>query len=609
MVSRNSRREKFSNIVWLIAIAFVLSLALVLRISHNNITEIAKDGTDSATYHYAAINIHKYGFITWDRDGAMARGEVEAVPSQVLAVGYPLFLAFLYIFFPATYQTVFIVNVILSMITLLLILLLLQEMAVSKPATLFVLTVASIYPAFVYMISSALTENLFIPLILAAVLCYIRYWKDSHPLFLVAGNLLFTYASTVRAQAFLLLLLCVIADIARKPRKSFGCILYSLANVCGSVLVLYVPIWVWLLLTTGHFVLYPSAGQGPQIWGAMPYFIDMDWSTGKTLSEVSSANFAAAPGVYLKWRLFGFFQRMWYDIWDENLVHPYPELRPFLLVQQLIIVPTLVLIPIFSKQYSGKHYFVASIPIIITLSCMSLHGLPHYVIVSLPFVMILSGMHLDIIICLVSHRGQTTLLGPTIFRHFYLIVHKLFFAVTSLFSVILIYSVYVFSYQIAQEQSQYRLSKYADLSIRDLTSRECISEISFTEKDIDANVIFYNIEKQADGRFRGSEQATNIIEVTIPQDAVYTEQNIITKVSLDLPGGYPFDMMTVYWTGANTPEYSESKVYSFPKAGWERSNVIEIYIDDDVTSLQIVPAVFRGGTISFNQISIQKYER
>lgn len=590
-----------SNIVWLIAIVAIFSLALVLRVAHNNIEEIAKDGSDSATYHYAAIDIQKYGFITSDRDGAMARGEVEAVPATNLAVGYPLFLAFLYTFFPATYETVFVTNIILSILTLLLILLLLRELAVSKVASVFVLVIAATYPAFIYMISSALTENLFIPLILAAVLCYIKYWKTERPLFLFIGNLLFAYASTVRAQAFLILLLCVIVDVVRMPRKSLGGFLYSLAHVCSGVLIIYTPIWIWMFRVTGSFVLYPSGGQGPQIWGAMPYFIDMDWSAGKSLSEIASTNFAANPAVYLKWRIFGFFQRMWYDIWDENLVHPYSELRPFLLVQPLIIVPTIALIPVFAKRYRQKDYLVAAIPIIATMSCMSVHGLPRYVIVSLPFVMILAGIHLDILVRMASRCSQNTFSRCFVLR-------KLFLVATSLFSVVLIYSVYVFSYQISQEQSQYRLSKYAGLSIRDLESRECISEINFTEQDIGTSVFLQNMEKEADGGFRGSEEATNIIEVIIPQDAAHTGENVGTKVSLNLPGGYPYDMMTVYWLGSNTPEYSENKVYSFPKAGWKGNNVIDIYIDDDVTSLRIVPAVFRGGTISFNQISVQKYQ-
>ncbi len=576
----------------------ILLLAFHERTAHNDMAKFTGDGSDSATYHYAAIDIQKYGFIVWDRSGEAARGEVKAEPTEALAVGYPLFLAALYRFFPASYDTVYQTNIYLSMLTLLLLWWVMKEMRVGDAAALIVMAMAAMYPPFTYMVSTGLSENLFLPLMLAGVACCMRYGRTDHLRWLWLGNLLMAYATLVRAQGFLVLLLCDGACILWSERRGREAVRVLVCLVC-TLMAFYVPVWVWMYKSVGHFVLFPGASQGAAVWGAMPYFIDMGWSEGRSLWEIKEVNRTADPGVYYRWRVFGFLQNSWYDVWDEHLEHPYAELRPFLMLQHWVVVPSIVMSPLLFVKYRRSQCLAAAIPVVVTLSCMMAHGLPRYVILAVPFAFALAGVHLNLIFSGEARRRKAVLTAP---RFLYALLYLIF-------SILLAYSVYSFSYQLPYEQSAYRLAKYAGVSISDVTQEKPIARQTLTAEDVGNGIYIQNMRKTDGERFLpyfGSDPAAVYAAVKPLEDA--KGKNIITKAQIALRGGYLYDMMTVYWRGAKTADYNEGCVYLFPKNSWEYEKPITIYIDDDVNELLIVPSRFRSDEMTFDYIRVEKFD-
>lgn len=576
----------------------ILLLSYHERTAHNDMEKFTVDGSDSATYHYAALNIQKYGFIVWDRSGEAARGEVKAEPTEALAVGYPLFLAALYHFFPASYDTVYQANIVLSMLTLVLLWWVMKEMQIGDAAALVVMAMAAMYPAFTYMVSTALSENLFVPLMLAGVACCLRYGRTGRLRWFWLGCVLMIYATLVRAQGFVVLILCAGACILWSENRAREALRVLLCVGC-TLLALYVPMWVWMYRSMGRFVLFPGASQSAAIWGAMPYFIDMPWTEGRSLWEIKEVNRTADPGVYYRWRIFGFLQNSWYDVWDEHLEHPYMELRPFLMLQHWAVVPSLVISPLLFVKYRRSQCLAAAIPVAVTLSCMMAHGLPRYVILAVPFAFTLMGVHLNLLFSGEARQRKAVLTAPRI----------LYALLYLIFSILLAYSVYSFSYQIPYEQSAFRLAKYAGVSIEDVTKEKRVMHQVLTTDDVGNGIYIQNMRKTDGERFLpyfGSDPAAVYAAVKPLEGA--EGKNIITKAQIALRGGFLYDMMTVYWRGEKTEDYNESCVYLFPKNSWEYEKPITIYIDDDVNELLIVPSRFRSDEMTFDYIRVEKFD-
>lgn len=591
----------------------ILLVGLLLRVYTTDFTKPITENSDGAAYDYAARNLLKYGVLTNDRDGAMYRGEIALSPASSVMPGYPIFLAVIYILNDAL-PFVYMVQILVSMVTLYLIYLILREIGISFAISSVVLMVAAIYPAFLYNLDLLLTENLFTALLTAAIYGMVRFMRRMesirHPYFYVAGTTAVLMAAVmVRAQALPFLAVeiffLLIYATALPLKKRIRC--------CGIVIIValafLVPLWIRNWVDFHRFWLLTEAGVSPQIWGAQPYFLDMSSTNGVDIDSLISQNKALSETLYWKWRIFGFFNFMWYDFWDENLVHPYKILSMFRLIHPLLIVPTIALIPVYIRKSKKEVLLIGCVPLLFTLMCLPYHGLARYVYPSIPCVLILFGVIVQKVVFKIRKKKSDTdiqVYEQKSIAYINLIFRYAYWAFSIVFSIILLYSVYIFSWSVGTEMSNYRLARTYDVSSSQvesfpvLESQELISDRSLWRVD--------NVEQIGDTTYQGIWEGIPILHVQVPESqASSSENSVITKVELDMPGGYLYDYCTVYWTGSHTPEISEDDVYGrFPRTSLNGKQTV--YIDDNVSSLMIVPCGFRGTEFSINSIRITKYQ-
>lgn len=591
----------------------ILLVGLLLRVYTTDFTKPITENSDGAAYDYAARNLLKYGVLTNDRDGAMYRGEIALSPASSVMPGYPIFLAVIYILNDAL-PFVYMVQILVSMVTLYLIYLILREIGISFAISSVVLMVAAVYPAFLYNLDLLLTENLFTALLTAAIYGMVRFMRRMesirHPYFYVAGTTAVLMAAVmVRAQALPFLAVeiffLLIYATALPLKKRIRC--------CGIVIIValafLVPLWIRNWVDFHRFWLLTEAGVSPQIWGAQPYFLDMSSTNGVDIDSLISQNKALSETLYWKWRIFGFFNFMWYDFWDENLVHPYKILSMFRLIHPLLIVPTIALIPVYIRKSKKEVLLIGCVPLLFTLMCLPYHGLARYVYPSIPCVLVLFGVIVQKVVFKIRKKKSDTdiqVYEQKSIAYINLIFRYAYWAFSIVFSIILLYSVYIFSWSVGTEMSNYRLARTYNVSSSQvesfpvLESQELISDRSLWRVD--------NVEQIGDTTYQGIWEGIPILHVQVPESqASSSENSVITKVELDMPGGYLYDYCTVYWTGSHTPEISEDDVYGrFPRTSLNGKQTV--YIDDNVSGLMIVPCGFRGTEFSINSIRITKYQ-
>lgn len=454
-----------------LCIICIFLLALLLRIIVTDTTRELRPGSDELVYHYAAENLLRYSTLTYDRDGSMFNNPKDVHPTTVLSPGYPVYIAIIYALFQHSTQAVLISHLVLSMVCFWLMYKMLNMLNINKTYVAIALLFAAVYPGFLYNIERMLTEQLFTTLLLAFVYSFLIGMQRNSIVLIGISAAFLTSATHVRALAFPLLLLAFFFLIVyeRKNKKN---ILKNIAVFVGIVFLFMLPWWVRNWITFDSFMLFSAAGENPKIWGAVPYFIDMASTYNQSLNAVLQNNMSSNPSVYYKWRIFGFFQYMWGDLWDENLVHPYPFLRPFLVLQHLLVVPCLAAIPFIIKKCRKEIIFISCIPLAYTLMNMPFHGLPRYVYPSVPFIFILAGVFLDKIGSTLFQKKDKLLVEET---HLYkwqsiinLWMRRCYFVFAFLFSIILSYSVYIFAYGMNGEMSEYRLSRYMGISLKSL---------------------------------------------------------------------------------------------------------------------------------------------
>ena len=177
----------------------------------------------------------------------------------------------------------------------------------------------------------------------------------------------------------------------------------------------------------------------------------------------------------------------------------------------------------------------------------------------------------------------------------------------SMFSIVLIYSLCVFSWQVDEEQSAYRLKKYKGISLENVRQSELISSATYESE----NIPVWNTVDLGDGKHWITWQDHAIIQLQglDTNDDSASDTNIITRVALDVDGGNLYDFSTVYWLTDDITSWSEDYVYSIPRSSLPllSANQPELFIDGDVNALLIVPALFRGNEIRINRVIVEKY--
>lgn len=595
----------------------ILIIGLFLRIHATDFIREIAENSDSAAYSYSAKNLIDYGMLTNDRNGEMNRGEIEVVPTSRVMPGMPIFLAGLYLINDSA-SFVYMVQIMLSLVTLCLIYKMMRLFGVQYQIAVFVLFLAAAYPAFCYNHDILLTETLFTALFTAALYMFVYFLKHTNIVqngykHLALSTILLMCATMVRAQALpfvaveIFFVLIYMHDCSLKTRMQYC------GTIVGIALAFLLPLWIRNWVVFHEFWLLTQSGVGPQIWGAQPYFLDMSSTENVVdLAELIAKNVDISPETYWKWRLFGMFNFMWYDFWDENLVHPVEILRLFRLIHPLIVIPAVAAIPLIIRKARKEVLLIAAVPLLFTMMCLPFHGLPRYVFPSIPCVFTLLGIMLDWAknklkkqpteaFAVIERQND----NPIWFKRTDCIFRYVYLCGASVFTVVLLYSVFVFGWNIKTEMSEYRVQRAYNVSVQDVDSYEVLQSVELIDDQSLWNVA--NASPLDANNFQGQWDATPILNITVPAIEGYQGgRDIVTKVELNLPGGYLYDGCTIYWTGETTPEISEDCVYGrFPRNSFQ--GVQTVYIDDNVESLMVVPCTFRGSKFSVENIKITKY--
>ncbi|MDD1009927.1 glycosyltransferase family 39 protein [Pseudomonas shahriarae] len=594
-------RDSVWRHIYFLALVVVLFLGSYLRLTYTDLHRLPVHG-DEYTYHNAAKSILDYGYMV--REPYLDNGDLSrSQPVSALSPGYPVFLVFIYSLLGDSFVNVIAVQIALSIFSLFLIFVILKHLKVRRLAVVLSLLLAAVYPGFLYNNDRLLTEQLFVFVMLGFVAAFIKALSTGLARYVFLAALIVAYAIHVRAQALPFALLAIVFFMVygqgpAKQRISQSVLFFAVIVVVMS------PYWIHNYLVFGQVILLPESGTGPMIWGAVPYFLDMGATVGRSLTDVVAANSTPAPLAYWNWRVFGYAQQMWGDVWDERLVHAQLTLQPWLLLQHLLVIPTVALMPFLARKPDPRVLFVAAIPLAITYMNAPFHGLPRYAFPAIPFVFIVFAVLLSYAIdkySLFTHSTRLDLIKPK-FVVCDRIIRFGFLVASALFSVVVLWSTYVFAWNIHKEMSTYRLARYMGVSPSQAIAAREVGSYKF-----DAEVLpVANATKIIEGVYVNDLNAPAVINVSVPQTAIAGGERIVSKVVLNMSGGFYYDFMTVYWKSPKIKEFSESHVYvRFPVNFLEKKQVI--YVDEDVTELLIVPRGFRGGEIHVQSIDIKKY--
>jgi hypothetical protein len=594
----NSAATPGKGISYLICLFAIFFLAVVLRVTFTDMTRVIPGG-DEATYHNAALAILEYGTLTRDVDGSMINGSSPLFATSALSPGYPMYLAAVYSVLGTSTQNVFFSQLLMSLLSLWLIYKIMDFMNVNRAGILVALMLAAVYPGFIYNINRLLTEQIFVVLMLGYAYTFLLGWRRASTGMILFSAILLTFATHVRGQAlpFALLSVYILIVYERSGKKTAA---VHAAAFIGVIFLLMLPWWIRNCVTIGHFILISDAGDGAKKWGAVPYFIDMR-SSLSDLASIISNNMTPNPPVFYKWRVFGFLQFMWGDVWDEQLVHPGAIMRFLLIIQYVAVVPALIALPLIVARRSAQVLFIAVFPVAITIMNFPFHGLPRYVFAGVPFLFIILGVGISYLSDprLTENAPAESAPGTQPARGLDGIGRVAFIAGAGVLSILVAYSVYFFAYKENEEMSAYRMSRYMGLDAQEVAKGKLIESRIYEG----ASLIVANTKKKGN-KFISNADAASILDIYDSAAAPFGAK-VASVVTMNMQGGYLFDYTTIYWSGVKADKISEYMVYKFPNNMFISSRTV--VIDDDVMHLLIVPYVFRGARFHISSIVIKKY--
>lgn len=570
--------------------ALIFLVAIVLRTVVPN-TERQIVAGDEETYHFSALNLVHHHTFTRDVTGGMFGGTVELVPTANLSPGFSFYIAAIYAVLGEDPSKILVSNVVLSIISFWLIYRILRTLRASSIGLVTALGITAVYPGFLYNIDRMLTEQLFVALFLGATLLFLIGTERQKRGVLAASGIILAAATHVRAQAipFIALALIYLAVYANSRASFFK----MAAPFTGGFILCMAPWWIRNFILLGEFVPLTLATDSPRIWGAVPYFLDMNDTNNKNLSEIINANFSASPSAYIRWRLFGYMNNMWADVWDENLTHPGIFLQRIAFVCQLIfVVPAMIAMPWLIKRRIPQWTLIAAVPLCIVLPNVMFHGLPRYAFLAAPYVIIMIGL-------LLTRNEEFKSDGLAQWQEkAHGVGHIILLFLASIYAVWVAYSVYIFPSRIPADMSSYRIGKYAHITVADLANSDIVFDASYKATQLE--VRNSKLIKE-DGQYRNTD-APGIFILKLGS----TDKNsVITRVEVSMSGGAPYDYTTLYWMTSESPRMSESKFYKAPRFWFNNRQVF--YIDADARELLVVPSVLQGNKFTLDSIRVTKY--
>lgn len=583
--------------VMIFAIIGIIAVGFLFRFEATNFERAPALG-DETTYINAANSLLENGFLTWDPYNEMASGSKETKPTTALSPGLPVYLAAVFSTIGNSPKNLIALNVAFSIGSLVLTFFVLNSIVRNDYIKLACLSFVSIYPGLIYNLDRVLTEQIFLFLFLLFFFAFIKGLRSGLTSYFVLAGLAIGYAIQIRVFAMpFLLLACIFIVTFRTvsiPKSSAQ--IFSLTIPALFFMSLY---WLYSWITFGHVYWLPQSSYGPQLWGASPYFLEMNYAETMSLNQLWDMNAKAMPFVFWKWRLFGFFQYMWGDLWDENISHPHWFLRNFIALHLFVAVPTVLAIPYAIRRHQPEVLMVACIPIAFTLMNMPFHGVPRYVWPSIPFVFVTLGVVLERLTG--ASPRPYPFQGPRL-EALSTFMHGTLFGISLLFSLILFYSVFFFAWNIGEEMSNVRLLRHYKLD----TSRIDNLKPSTSAVISPDQLLIENANEISNGAYINNEEGPSIIRLANSLRLISHDGNVATKLTIRSKTTSITNYMTVYWTGAKTKEINENTVYSrFPINRFQNEHIV--YIDDDITNILIVPSGYIGSGFLLKEIQVDKY--
>lgn len=576
--------------------------------------------SDEYSYYYSAMNINKFGLLTDDRNGKIYRGELDPRSTLSVMPGYPIYLSLVLSIFDNDIIKIRMLNIIWLSILFIYYYKFLKLFNINGRIASISLLLFTLYPGFYYNTVRLLTENIFSVIIFSGVY-HIFYsnlekiQKNEKYLNYIYGNILLVISIYIRPHALPLFFFIILLILIIKDDKEFT----KNKKIVLSFLIFLGPEIIWIIRNyriSEDIILLSRAGENPKIWGAIPYYLDMSSTANYSSDQLGSMSFHSNPFVYVCWRIFGFMQYMWGDIWDEYLVHKQKYIDNFLFIHHFVLIPAIIFSPIYLFSRCIPIIFISLIPIIFTLINMPYHGLPRYVWPSIPFVFITIAYGLNFLYIFLtkkySYNDYLKSINICKYTKFYKKHQKckifgfiFYFLLLKLliFSIILFISVYLFPKKIKNHMSNYRLSKYMNTDINKMSKYWFEFEtININSSQIDLKGFNSKHEKC----FNGNRNDHLIFSVNVPLYKERSElKNIISKITINGQGGQYIDYMTIYWNDSDIKEYNENRVYRFPTRSTQSSQ--SVYVDSDIRNIIVVPAVFRPAKYCINSIEINKF--
>lgn len=598
--------------------SFFLALFIFIQISVFNTN--LQLFSDENSYYYSAMNISKFRILTNDREGSMYRGEIPPNPSLDLMPGFPLYLNIVLNIFDNDILKIRIINILWASLLFIYYYKYLILFKINRFIILISLSFYVLYPGYYYNTARILTENIFSLMIFSGSYHIIisnsfNLTKREKISNYILGNILLIGAIYVRPHAVPICIFFIFLSYIISSNDKFS----SKNRLLISIILICIPETIWVIrnfMISNKLILLSSSGEAVKIWGTIPYFLDINSTSGYSSKDLHYLSFSYNSILYICWRIFGFIQYMWGDIWDEYLVHKYKYTGSFFYIHHFLLIPLLIISPLHYASRCIPFIFISLIPMIFTLINMPYHGLPRYVWPSIPFIFIIFSYTINMFYkkSIKSNEYENYLSELNIptsisfcrksiyYFPLKLLIFSIFF-LSLIFSIILFISVFIFPPKIKQHMSEYRLNKYRMTTINKVINTW--DEV-YTYNINNEKLYINNSKLITSNCYKGDKEDPMLLDIDIPNIVNnFPEKNIISKVTINGHGGRLFDYMTIYWNSSNNKGFNENTVYRFPTRFFDDSQTI--YIDSNITNLIIVPTVFKNGNYCINSIEIKKY--
>ena len=262
--------------------------------------------------------LHLYAYWSWG-------------PAAQVTPGYPLFLALVYrlaaLFTPSHETAMHLAQACQHLLAVAssLLVYVIARFRLPRYASFLAALLWTVYPPVIYANDQLLTENLYIPFLLAFVWSFLVLVRDRTRTSFVASGLLLAVTTLIRPSVAPLLAAPACLFLQRETRRAWKPMLRNYALYIATFAVAMVPWWVRNLVAMHQWITTDLDAANPLLFGSDPTFYkDTNISNGLTYAQQKALaiqrieeGFCTHPLAYLKWytldKLGWLFGTPWYN--------------------------------------------------------------------------------------------------------------------------------------------------------------------------------------------------------------------------------------------------------------------------------------------------------